>query len=155
MKQATRNVRGSHVLATACLMATAVVCGIAGLAQAQTPAITKGNTTTPAVPATRAGMPAMPMAAATSSAEPSIVGPAMELTIGKSTLMRIPSAVERISVGNPGIADITLISPTEIYLLGKNYGSTNLLIWRKGGVTTVIDVNVNINIGRMIDKLMN
>lgn len=152
MKPSTKNAHHIRVLASTCLLATTVVCGSAGLAQAQTPVITKGNTT---APSTRAGMPMMPMpmSPASSSAEPSIVGTAMELTIGKSTLMRIPSAVERISVGNPNIADITLISPTEIYLLGKNYGSTNLLIWRKGGATTVIDVNVNINIGRMSDKL--
>jgi pilus assembly protein CpaC len=67
--------------------------------------------------------------------------------------MRVPSAVERISVGNPSTVDITLISPTEIYLLGKNYGSTNMVIWRKGGATTAIDVNVNIDIARMDKKL--
>jgi pilus assembly protein CpaC len=75
------------------------------------------------------------------------------LTVGKSTLMRLPSAVERISVGNPNTVDITLISPTEIYLLGKNYGSTNMVIWRKDGATTAIDVNVSIDIGRMDKKL--
>ena len=144
MKQARTTVGGRHVLASVCLLLATLVCG---LALAQTPAITRGNTTAPA-----AGT-GMHMAAASSSMEPSTIGPSMELTIGKSTLMRIPSAVERISVGNPNIADITLISPTEIYLLGKNYGSTNLLIWRKGGATMVIDVNVNINIGRMSDKL--
>lgn len=81
------------------------------------------------------------------------VGPAMELTVGKSTLMRMPSAVERISVGNPNIADVTLISPVELYLLGKNYGSTNLVVWRKGGAAMAIDVNVNIDAARMERKL--
>ncbi len=146
MKQATTTIRGSRVLASACVLATAVAWGPAGLAQA--PVITKGNTTA------RGVMPMMPMAAAPSSAADfSTVGPAMELTIGKSTLMRVPSAVERISVGNPNIADITLISPTEVYLLGKNYGSTNLVVWRKGGAPTAVDVNVSIDIGRMDKKL--
>ena len=81
------------------------------------------------------------------------VGPAMELVVGKSTLVRLPSAAERISVGNPNIADITLISPTEIYFLGKNYGSTNVMVWRKGGATTVMDVTVNIDAARMQRKL--
>jgi len=87
------------------------------------------------------------------SFEPSSVGPSMDLTIGKSTLMRMPSAVSRISVGNPTVADVTLISPTELYLLGKSYGSTNLIVWRKGGGPTAIDVNVNIDHGRMEDKI--
>ena len=87
------------------------------------------------------------------SGEPSSVGPTMNLTIGKSTLMRMPSAVSRISLGNPNVADVTLISPTELYLLGKTYGSTNLIVWRKGGGPTAIDVNVNIDHGRMEDKI--
>ena len=160
MKKASKNIRGSRGLASACMLASVVVWGPAGLVQAQTPAqvpaITKGNTTAPATPAVRSAMPmkmSMPMAAAPSPAEFSTVGPAMELTIGKSTLMRIPSAVERVSLGNPSIVDITLISPTEVYLLGKNYGSTNMVIWRKGGATTAIDVNVSIDIARMEKKL--
>lgn len=91
--------------------------------------------------------------AADISAEPSSVGPAMNLTIGKSTLMRMPSAVSRVSLGNPNVADVTLISPTELYLLGKSYGSTNLIVWRKGSGPTAIDVNVNIDHGRMEDKI--
>jgi len=56
-------------------------------------------------------------------------------------------------VGNPTIADVTLISPTELYLLGKNYGSTNVVVWKKGGLTTVMDVNVSIDADRMERKL--
>jgi pilus assembly protein CpaC len=81
------------------------------------------------------------------------LGPAMDLTIGKSTLLRMPSAVTRISLGNPSVADVTLISPTELYLLGKTYGSTNLIVWRKGSGPTAIDVNVNIDHQRMDAKL--
>lgn len=81
------------------------------------------------------------------------VGPALELVIGKSTLMHLPSPIERISLGNPGIADVSLISPTELYLLGKTYGSTNILIWRKGAETTAFDVNVSIDADRMERKL--
>lgn len=87
------------------------------------------------------------------STDMATVGPSMDLTIGKSTLLRIPSAVTRISLGNPTVADVTLISPTELYLLGKTYGSTNLIVWRKGGGPTAIDVNVNIDHKRMEAKL--
>jgi pilus assembly protein CpaC len=112
------------------------------LAQAQT-AVTRGVTTSKTAPEAPAAEPA---ADAT-------VGPTMNLTIGKSTLLRMPSAVTRISLGNPGVADVTLISPTELYLLGKTYGSTNLIVWRKGAGPTAIDVNVNIDHQRMQAKL--
>lgn len=124
-----------HALAVGLLLAH-------GAAQAQT-TVTRGVTT-----GTTAPMPlsAEPMADAS-------VGPTMNLTIGKSTLLRMPSAVTRISLGNPGVADVTLITPTELYLLGKTYGSTNLIVWRKGAGPTAIDVNVNIDHQRMQAKL--
>lgn len=126
------------------LAATAGLAGLAmaGPVQAQTAVVTKGVVAAPSM----ASMTAMHSDFAT-------VGPALELVVGKSTLMRIPSPIDRISVGNPSIADITLISPTELYLLGKTYGSTNLVIWRKGGSTTAIDVNVSIDADRMEKKL--
>jgi pilus assembly protein CpaC len=48
-------------------------------------------------------------------------------------------------VGNPVVADINLINPREAYLLGKEIGSTNLIIWGRDGTATVIDVTVNID----------
>ncbi|MDP1527937.1 MAG: type II and III secretion system protein family protein [Rhodoferax sp.] len=116
-------------------------------AHAQAPAVIKG--TTAAKPAAVAAAPV----AADANTEASTVGPALNLTIGKSTLMRLPSAITRISVGNPTVADVTLISASELYLLGKTYGSTNLMIWRKGAGPTAIDVNVNIDVARMEAKI--
>ncbi len=105
----------------------------------------------PAAPVTQTGM--VVAAVEELSSDPTIIGPNMDLIIGKSTLMRVPSAVTRISLGNPNVADVTLISPTELYLLGKSYGSTNLIVWRKGAGATAIDVNVNIDFARMEKKL--
>lgn len=92
-------------------------------------------------------------AVAASTPGETIVAPAMELSIGKSSLMRVAAPIERISVGNPNIADISMINSRELYLIGKNYGSTNLLIWRRDGATMAVDVNVNIDAERMERKL--
>lgn len=91
--------------------------------------------------------------AAESSSEPAQIGPAMSLLIGKSTLLRLQSPVDRISVGNPAIADVTPISSREIYLLGKALGATNLIIWSKGGPTTVVDVTVNADLSPLEREL--
>jgi len=127
-------------------LAMAVTLG-AATAQAQAPAVIKGTTAT--MVTTVAAAPK----AADISTDLSTVGPALNLTIGKSTMMRLPSAITRISVGNPTVADVTLISSSELYLLGKTYGSTNLIIWRKGAGPTAIDVNVNIDVARMEAKI--
>jgi pilus assembly protein CpaC len=70
------------------------------------------------------------------------IGPSMALTLGKSTLLRLPEPVDRLSVGNPSVADVMTISERELYLLGKDLGATNVIVWSKGGQATVIDVSV-------------
>ena len=73
------------------------------------------------------------------------IGPSMTLVVGKSTLLRLPAPIERISLGNPAVADVTMISSKELYLLGKTFGSTNIIMWRKGGATTIVDVSVGMD----------
>jgi pilus assembly protein CpaC len=76
------------------------------------------------------------------SSQPARIGPQMNLIVGKSTLLRLPDAIERMSIANPAIADVTPISERELYLLGKDLGTTNLIIWAKNGQATVIDISV-------------
>ncbi len=77
------------------------------------------------------------------SAEPARIGAEMDLTVGKSSLLRLPEPVGRISVGNPAVADVTTISERELYILGKDIGATNIIVWAKDGQATVIDVKVS------------
>ncbi|MFZ2661888.1 MAG: type II and III secretion system protein family protein [Rhodoferax sp.] len=136
-----------HTPLSASLWVVMAVTLGAATAQAQAPAVIKGTSASKATP-----VAAAPMAASV-GADLSTVGPSLDLTIGKSTMLRVPSAITRISVGNPTVADVTLISTTELYLLGKTYGSTNLIIWRRGAGPTAIDVNVNIDVARMEAKI--
>jgi pilus assembly protein CpaC len=87
------------------------------------------------------------------SAGPAVIGPKMTLVTGKSTLLRLDAPIDRVSVGNPTVADVTIISPRELYLLGKNFGSTNLILWRKGGPTTLIDVVNNLDAAILQDRI--
>lgn len=82
------------------------------------------------------------------------VAPSMNLTVGKSTLIRLNAPITRISVGNPGIADVTLINNRELYLLGKGFGSTNVMLWRRGGGTTIIDVAVSADASALQQRLL-
>jgi pilus assembly protein CpaC len=99
----------------------------------------------PGAPAKAAAAPpAAPTAAAPAplSQEPARKGPDLRLSVGKSSLLRLPEPIERVSVANPAVADVTAISARELYLLGKDMGMTNVIVWSKGGQATVIDVTV-------------
>ncbi|MDP3037096.1 MAG: pilus assembly protein N-terminal domain-containing protein, partial [Rhodocyclaceae bacterium] len=82
-----------------------------------------------------------------------VVASAMSVTLGKSTLLRIPAPVARMSVGNPAVADVVLITPREIYILGKTIGSTNVILWTHGGQTAVIDVGVGMDTAALQGKI--
>ncbi|MDD3150555.1 MAG: pilus assembly protein N-terminal domain-containing protein [Candidatus Gastranaerophilales bacterium] len=49
--------------------------------------------------------------------------------VGKSKFIKFDEPVKRMSITNPDLADIVLLSPTEMLLNGKNAGSTSLIIW--------------------------
>jgi len=72
--------------------------------------------------------------------------PLMQLSAGKSTVITIAANAVRLSVGNPEVADVMLINPREVYVLGKKVGVTNVMIWTKGGPTTMMDVSVGVDL---------
>jgi pilus assembly protein CpaC len=47
----------------------------------------------------------------------------------QSRVVTVARPANRVSVANPDVADIVVISPTELYVLGKDLGTTNVLLW--------------------------
>lgn len=87
------------------------------------------------------------------SSAPAQVGPAMNLVVSKSTVLRLPQPISRLSVGNPAIADATPISEREVYLLGKDLGTTNLIVWTKDNQATVVDIAVSADASQLQAEL--
>lgn len=79
--------------------------------------------------------------------------PQLNILVGRSTLLRLPAPTARIAVGKPLIADAMMINSHEIYLLGRALGSTNLILWDKGGVPTLLDVTVAMDIAAVQGKV--
>ena len=102
-----------------------------------------------AAPATHAAKSDKPPAAATAmaTAAPAGVELAREMTLsaGKSALMRLPYPAARVAVGDARIADVILLNPSEIYMLGKATGATNLIVWNRANQATVIDITVGLD----------
>lgn len=153
---------------------------IARMAMAATLALHALGASAQTSKAARAKSPA-PAATPAGSVPPSITGlcsrvniaPAIQIPVGKSTILRPTSPVTRILLGNPenaraarpaetpdakkeegvktptvdtrpGVADVDvlLLAPTEVYLLGKTIGSTNVVMLDREGTCTAFDVVV-------------
>ena len=81
------------------------------------------------------------------------MAPQINLSEGKSTLMRLPSPASRLSVGDARIADVILLNPSEVYLLGKSVGSTNLILWNKDNDATIMDIAVGLDTAALRSRL--
>jgi len=78
---------------------------------------------------------------------------ALSLLEGKSTLLSLPSPVTRLSVARPDIVDVILLSPHEVYLLGKNAGNTNLMLWSRGTGAETLNITVRLDSAALSEQL--
>lgn len=62
----------------------------------------------------------------------SFAGVLTQVGVNKSALLNLKKPAERVSVANPAIADVVLISPRQLQLNGLAIGSTTMIIWEKG-----------------------
>ena len=81
------------------------------------------------------------MPAAVTASPPTYLVP-----VGESRVYRLEQPIKRVAVGNPEVADYIIINPTELYLLGKKPGVTNLIVWDKTGNFTTTPLQVSRNI---------
>ncbi|NGZ86501.1 type II and III secretion system protein family protein [Duganella aceris] len=119
------------------LTSLTAACGAAllALAAAQAQAAAKNPPPAPAIAATSVA----------GSAGRVELAAQINLSEGKSTLMHLPYPAARLAVGDAKVADVILINPSEVYMLGKSTGSTNLILWNKANQATIIDIVVGLD----------
>ncbi len=53
----------------------------------------------------------------------------LTVAVNKSRILDLREPIARVSVANPAIADILVINPKQVYVNGKELGSTNMILW--------------------------
>lgn len=78
----------------------------------------------------------------------------VSLVVGKSTVVTMPVAIKRASLADPHIADAMVLSPKQIYVTGKGYGTTNLTLWGQDDqVLAILDLDVGVDLVRLKQQL--
>jgi pilus assembly protein CpaC len=77
----------------------------------------------------------------------------VELTVGKSALLRAADPIKRASIANLEVADFNLLSPREIYITGKASGVTNITLWQANDRLRVYNVVVTPDVSTFKQKL--
>src|SRR5512133_3937281 len=76
---------------------------------------------------------------------------ATEVTVNKSVLLNLQKPLERVSIATPSIAELIVISPTQLQINGSRIGTTNLIVWEKGGSASFFDIRVKGD-GKMLEN---
>jgi len=79
----------------------------------------------------------------------------LQLVVGKSIILKNSKPVDRVSIANPAIAKVILLSPNEVYLIGKTAGITNLTIWQNKKICAIYNLEVDCDISRLKQQLHN
>ena len=89
---------------------------------------------------------------------PSLAGSAelpqhLSVQAGASRVVSLPQSVERVSVAHPGVLDVVLTGPRELYVLGRGIGSSNIMLWSRGTPVSVIDVRVEMDVRALREQM--
>ena len=78
----------------------------------------------------------------------------LNLTVGKSIIIRSTEPVKRVSLGAPEIADALVLTAWQISLIGKAPGVTNLTLWGLDNrVSAILDLEVSPDISRLMEMI--
>jgi pilus assembly protein CpaC len=71
------------------------------------------------------------------------------VTVGKSLLVDSPTAIRRVSIANPAVADAIATTPREVLVNGKGPGETSLIVWQENGNRLIFDLLVQPSTARL------
>jgi pilus assembly protein CpaC len=76
------------------------------------------------------------------------------LTVGKSVIVESPAAIKKFALAAPEYADVTVLSPRQIYLIGKVPGATNATLWGVDGkISAMLDIEIMPDVSRLKEKI--
>ncbi|HZB26089.1 MAG TPA: pilus assembly protein N-terminal domain-containing protein [Vicinamibacterales bacterium] len=66
----------------------------------------------------------------------------IDLLVGRSTLLNVGSAITRVSLTVPDVADAMVTSPTQLLIHGKQPGTISMFVWDRAGAIKTYEVKV-------------
>jgi pilus assembly protein CpaC len=77
----------------------------------------------------------------------------ISVNANQSVLLDSPVDIKRVSIARPETADVMVVSPRQMVVIGKSAGTTTLVYWSRDEVATSVDVVVKIDLDLVKDDL--
>ncbi len=78
----------------------------------------------------------------------------LRVSVNKSVDISLPSQINDVVVGNSDIVDVVVRSPTQVYVVGRTFGQTNVFLMdRNGKIIRRVDIEVGLDSTAIQDAL--
>jgi len=77
------------------------------------------------------------------------------MEVGETRLLRITMEVIRVSIADPDVADVQVVTPTQVLITAKTVGFTHLILWGSNERPLVIAVSVTRNLDQLRQQFTN
>jgi pilus assembly protein CpaC len=77
------------------------------------------------------------------------VTPTISVTVNKSMVFGLTDRAKRVSVSQPGVADVVVVSPSQLLINGKAVGTTSLVVFNEKGDVSNYDLMVLPDVGAL------
>jgi len=74
-------------------------------------------------------------------------------TVGKTSFIHLSSSIKGVMVGDSSVADVSVLDPSHLHILGKRLGSTNVILLCEKGPCETIEVEVTHDLNGLKTKL--
>jgi len=87
------------------------------------------------------------------AAAPNQLPQTLHVIVDHSLVITSPTPIQRISIANPAIAEAIVINPFQLLINGKTPGAVSLILWSASGQSQSFDVNVDMDIIALSQKI--
>jgi pilus assembly protein CpaC len=77
----------------------------------------------------------------------------LHLLVNRSLVITSPVRITRVSIANPDIAQLTVISPYQVLIDGKTPGAVTMILWGANGETETFDLYVDVDVMALSQKI--
>lgn len=77
----------------------------------------------------------------------------LHVMANQSVLLDSSFVIRRVSIARPETADVMVVSPRQMVVIGKSFGTTTLVYWSQEEVANTVEVIVGINLDLVRDDL--
>jgi Flp pilus assembly secretin CpaC len=94
----------------------------------------------------------VPDSSDTSSAQHSGVTE-LHLLVGRSLVLTSPANIRRVSIADPSIADVMVLSANQVLVNAKSPGGVSLVLWNENEQSQKYEVNVDLDLGNLSERV--